>query len=141
LYSVKLAASSAMVFGCCVSKLVWSTKRKSVGILAPLAEAGHFLGEFEFFAAFGLDDPNLAAGVAHDEVGEVAREVAVGAHRVELEANGEVVLGEGLDIGHGFEEGCKAEFETSGMGIGDDFVEGAFGDIEVFPEPVAILRT
>ncbi len=36
------------------------------GVVAPLAEAGHFLEEVEFLAAFGLDDPDHVAGVADD---------------------------------------------------------------------------
>ena len=68
------------------------------GVGAPLAQAGHFLREVEFLAAFGFDDPDGAVRIAGDKVRDVVREVAIGLHVVELEANREVVLGEGLHV-------------------------------------------
>ena len=45
------------------------------GVGAPLAEAGHFLREIEFLAAFGFDDPDGAVRVPGDEVRDVVRGV------------------------------------------------------------------
>jgi hypothetical protein len=96
------------------------------GIGAPLGEAGHFLWEIELLAAFGFDDPDCALRVADDEIGNVIREVAVGLHVVELEADSEVVLGEGFDVRRGFEEGCEGELEAPGIRLADDAGEDGF---------------
>ena len=64
-------------------------------VLAPLAQARHLLRHVDLLASLGLDDPDRAVRRPNDEVGRVVRQVAVGLDVVELEADSQVVLGEG----------------------------------------------
>ena len=75
------------------------------GVGAPLFEPRHLLRQVEFLAAFGFHNPNHAVGDADDEVGRVIGKVPVRLHVIELEANGEIVLGERGHVRRGFEKG------------------------------------
>ena len=64
--------------------------------------------------------------VRDDEIGRVVGEVAVGLHVVELEADGEVVLGERRHVGRCFEERGEGQLQAAGVGFADDLVEDGF---------------
>ena len=95
-------------------------------VLAPLAQARHLLRQVQLLAALGLDDPDRAVGGAHDEVRRVGGQIAVGLDVVDLEADGQVVLGKGLHVRRGFQERGKGQLQAVGAGLADDAVEHRF---------------
>jgi hypothetical protein len=103
------------------------------GIRAPLAQARHLLRQVEFGTALGLDDPNRAIGGLDDEIRCVGGEIAVGLDVVDLVADGEVVLGEGRDIGRVVEKTGESQFEAAGMWLANDLAEQRFLRREIRP--------
>lgn len=111
--------------------LIVSGKRRDFastlgGIFTPQFKPSHLLGEINFFAAFGFNDPDGAVGGLDQKIRGIVGEIAVGLDVIELEADGEIVFGKGLHVGSGFEKGGEAEFEAAGMGLANDFIEDGF---------------
>lgn len=82
--------------------------------------------EIKLLAALGLDDPHRVVGRAHEEIRRVGGEIAVGAHVIEAETHGQIVLGEGGDVGRGVEEGGEGKLQPASRGFADEAVEEGF---------------
>ena len=93
------------------------------GVRAPLAKPCHLLRKVQLFAALGFDDPDGAIESSDDEVGCVSREVAVGSHIVEFEADGQVVFSERLNVRCVPQKSSEGEFKSVGTRFADDLAE------------------
>lgn len=80
----------------------------------------------ELLAAFGFNDPNIAAGVTGDKIWGVGGEVAIGFDVINAKSHSEVILGKRLDIRGLFKETGKVELEPSTMNLANNAIEDGF---------------
>lgn len=102
------------------------------GVLAPLLEPLHLLGQVQLHTALRFQDEHFARLRLYKEIRDVVREVAVRLHVVDLEADREIVLGERGYVGRALQELRELQLEPSAHGFWDDLVEDRFLRRQVF---------